>query len=297
MNGSLDFAGLNTSLLAQAPELLSRWLPGGHLMKREWVCGNLRGEKGESCKVNTKSGEWADFATGDKGGDLISLYAAIHRIGQGEAFKRLSVEFGFAPMAMTAGPSAPQKPVVPALLPPPPDVPTPAMIHPAFGKPTTPWAYRNSGGDLLFYIARYDPEDGKKLLWPWSWDGSRWVTKAWTEPRPLYGLDLLAKDPEKQVLVVEGEKAADAARRIAGDNFVVVTWPFGAKAWDKVDWTPLSGRSVTLWPDADEAGVNAMQGIALILHGMGCEVAILDVAGQPEGWDAADAEAEGWAGE
>jgi hypothetical protein len=39
--------------------------------------------------VNLATGRWADFATGERGGDPISLVAAILRISQIEAARRL----------------------------------------------------------------------------------------------------------------------------------------------------------------------------------------------------------------
>ena len=55
------------------------------------------------------------------------------------------------------------------------------------------------------------------------------------------------------MLVVEGEKTADAAAELLPD-FVVVTSSFGAKSAGKAAWGPLEDREVTIWPDHDEAG-------------------------------------------
>ncbi len=41
-----------------------------------------------------RSGRWADFATGDKGGDVVSLVAYIERVGQVEAARRLAHMLG-----------------------------------------------------------------------------------------------------------------------------------------------------------------------------------------------------------
>jgi putative DNA primase/helicase len=90
----VDFAAINGAALARLPELCRRWLPGGRLIGREWVCGNLRGEPGASCKVNIATGRWADFATGQKGGDVIALAAGIWRVSQGEAARRLAELLG-----------------------------------------------------------------------------------------------------------------------------------------------------------------------------------------------------------
>ena len=57
----------------------------------------------------------------------------------------------------------------------------------------------------------------------------------------------------------EGEKGADAATRLVGDTYVCVSWQGGCKAVSKTDWTPLKGRAVTVWPDADEPGLKTAE--------------------------------------
>ncbi len=75
-------------------ELCQRWLPGGRLMGHEWTCGSLFGQAGMSCKVNIRTGRWADFASSDKGGDAVSLCAAVHHLSQVEAAERLAKMLG-----------------------------------------------------------------------------------------------------------------------------------------------------------------------------------------------------------
>ena len=75
-------------------ELCQRWLPDGRLMGHEWTCGSLSGQAGTSCKVNIRTGKWADFASGDKGGDAVSLCAAVHGLSQVEAAERLAKMLG-----------------------------------------------------------------------------------------------------------------------------------------------------------------------------------------------------------
>ncbi len=131
------------------------------------------------------------------------------------------------------------------------------------------YEYRDAAGRLLHCIARVDKGAGVKDIRPivltrGADGGLVWAVRAPAEPRPLYGLDLLALRPQAPVLVVEGEKTADAARAIFPDH-VVVTWSGGAKAVEKADWAPLAGRDVTLWPDNDEAGRQAMARVVALL--------------------------------
>jgi len=94
MKNKLDFKDIARTALSHALSICERLLPGGKLRGREWVCGDLRGGPGESLSVNTQTGRWADFATEKRGGDLISLVAAVHALTQLEAAERLSLMLG-----------------------------------------------------------------------------------------------------------------------------------------------------------------------------------------------------------
>jgi putative DNA primase/helicase len=91
------------------------------------------------------------------------------------------------------------------------------------------------------------------------------------------------------------EKAADAAARLL-PGFAVVTSPNGSKSAGKADWSPLRGRAVTVWPDADAAGLEYTRQVAKVAIAVGAvSVGIVSPPpGVKVGWDAADAEADGW---
>ncbi|HEY1035565.1 MAG TPA: CHC2 zinc finger domain-containing protein [Pseudoxanthomonas sp.] len=187
------------------------------------------------------------------------------------------------------------------------------------------WAYHNRAGELLGYTCRieFEKPDGSRgkdvipVTWQTSTDTgeSKWRQGALEEPRPLYGADLLDAHPDANIVLVEGEKACDAARRmLAGKPFLVLTWPGGCKAVDKADWSALAGRKVVGWPDCDsqrdregnlrpyieQPGMAAMLRIAELLAEHGTDMRIVAVP-EPDtiadGWDLADGEAEGWDGE
>jgi putative DNA primase/helicase len=63
MRRMVDFLAVNRTALPHLEALCVRWLPGGRRAGVEWVCGNLGGEPGGSCKVNLRTGRWCDFAT------------------------------------------------------------------------------------------------------------------------------------------------------------------------------------------------------------------------------------------
>jgi putative DNA primase/helicase len=144
------------------------------------------------------------------------------------------------------------------------------------------WRYSNT-----FLVCRF-PGKAIRPLW---WDGDAWRWKAPPAPRPLYGLDRLRARPDAGVLITEGEKAADAAAALF-PSAVCITWPSGCKAIAKADWSPVAGRAVTLWPDADDVGRQAMAKLApLLLQAGARQVRIVTPPPDaPEGWDLADAD-------
>ncbi len=163
------------------------------------------------------------------------------------------------------------------------------------------WTYLDATGALLGYVVRYLQPDGSKDYRPWTFGSysenasAKWASKTWTHGRrPLYGLDLLASNPQGKVVICEGEKAADAARHYWTSR-IGIAWPGGANAIAGVDWQPLAGRDVLLIPDADISGAGeaAMYNVASYLLPLGCKVSILDTSDKPNKWDVADALAEG----
>ncbi len=156
------------------------------------------------------------------------------------------------------------------------------------------WPYRDGAGALLFAVVRFNLPDGRKETLPYCCDTKGWRWKAPPAPRPLYGLDRLAARPGAPVLVVEGEKATDAATALFPDH-VAICWQGGGKAVSKADWSPLAGRNVTLWPDHDAPGQDAMKAVAAELERIGAgAVAMVAVPeAWPAKWDVADPLPEG----
>jgi hypothetical protein len=78
-------------------------------------------------------------------------------------------------------------------------------------------------------------------------------------------------------------------------DHIAMTWCGGAKNVKEADWTPLSGRDVLVWPDADQPGRDAMQVVVDQLQTVGAASVkmILCPDGVPEGWDLADPVPEG----
>jgi putative DNA primase/helicase len=194
--------------------------------------------------------------------------------------------------------------------------------------PPKVWEYRLSDGSLYGAVGRWDRADGKIVLpcvygevdgtaaWRWSGFGDA------DGCRPLLGLVELSTNPLATVLIVEGEKARDAAPRHMPPGWIAMTWQGGGKAIAKTDWSPLSGRRVVIWPDKDAPPVDPKTGqvridaktgramlppgeqtaveLYILLTNVGAGVAQVPVYGPSlrmipnDGWDLADPAPEGF---
>jgi putative DNA primase/helicase len=144
------------------------------------------------------------------------------------------------------------------------------------------WRYNDD-----FIVCRF-PE---KQIRPLTWTGSAWAWKSPPKPKPLYWP---RRVPGAPVLIAEGEKAADAAA-VLFPGHAVCTWPGGTSNVPHANWQPLAGCSVTIWPDADDVGRKAAAQLARILLGLRCSVVVVNPPDTvAQGWDLADALAEGW---
>lgn len=226
----------------------------------------------------------------------------------------------------------------------------PAMVH----------EYRNSAGQLLMSVLRVEMRDktksnGKPMKFfmpfrlselPPEADRSvvidqttrlGWLIRS-VPPghlRPVYGMERVPEWRDAggaKILVVEGEKTADAARRLLDAtpdraNWVVFSPLGGGASGLHADWSDLTeacrhaskGVEVVIWPDADaptimrKTGekvdrqkayatdlVNSL-GFAFRQAGIDPEHVsfsrISPIEGVDSGWDLADAEKEGWSGE
>lgn len=100
-SGRIDFGRVKDASLASAEAILRGLLPDGRREGAEWVARNpaRSDEKPGSFKVNINSGKWGDFATGDHGGDLVSLAAFLSGVDQREAAIRLARALSINPFA------------------------------------------------------------------------------------------------------------------------------------------------------------------------------------------------------
>jgi putative DNA primase/helicase len=278
-----DFNLIKNHALNAVERVMAHWLPHGQRQGHEWKATNpTRSDTTpDSFSINMNTGAWADFATGDKGGDLVALVAYLEGCKQGDAARRISDFLGLSPatpstahdkltQAVSEPPSAPTAATQAAkaewlpIMPVPDDAPAPLLVDRYKGEPSAAWAYFDASGRVLCHIRRFDTPTGKVIL-PLTYcqhqSGKRgWRSQALPAPRPLYNLHHLAQRPTAPVLVCEGEKAAEAAAALL-PHYVTTTAPNGSKAPDKADWRPLAGRDVLLWPDNDASGYEYAQAV------------------------------------
>lgn len=233
-------------------------------------------EKTPSFKVNDGKGVWSCFGC-QKSGGVFDFVMRREGIDFRKAVDVVAQLAGVSPGEPVLRPTAAAREAArvkkereqktgTVVMPIPPDAPPVDFKHSRFkSEPVKVWTYRNAEGQIIGYVARFnftkpDGSAGKEFV-PRHYTTKGWRWTSSPVPRPLYGLEELAKRPTATVLVTEGEKACDAARLLFPD-FVVVTWPGGAGAADKADWKPLDGRKVVIWPDADAPGRKASLVIA-----------------------------------
>lgn len=157
-------------------------------------------------------------------------------------------------------------------------------------QPQQVYQYRDQQERLTGYVVRFADKRFHQIT-PWRDTKGRtvWRVKDFSHPRLLYGLEALGASDDMPILIVEGEKTADAAADLFDDH-IVLSWHGGANAVGRTDWSPLKGLDVTIWPDADEAGHKAAHSIAKHLLNLANEPPkIVELpTNLPKGWDLAD---------
>lgn len=309
----IDIPSVAAASLHHAEAIAAHYLPGGRQVGREYVCSDLSGGKGDSTSVNMTTGKWADFATGDKGGDLVSLVAASLNCSQLDAARELAEFIGHGSTSVTPSKAAKREIWTP-IIPVPDNAPPPPKEHYKHGAPVTVETYRDLSGQVLCYEHRYEfpssvpGKKNDKIFSPLTFCRSEsgktaWRFQAIPDNRPLLGLECL-DDSINTMLVVEGGKAAAATRRLAGDRLAgdgvaILTWSGGSNAVHKTDWSPARGLHVVAWPDADKPGCRAVLDAAddAMEAGALSFKIVMPPPNVIEGFDLADAEADGWTAE
>ena len=259
----INFTALADALLTRIDTLVPMWLPGGTVKNQEYFVHSVfRSEKTPSLSVKMSgknAGCWRDHGGDDVGGDLISLYAAIHGMTMGAAAVELAREHGVEDIAGVThardGADQAPRPVRPAPTPaaaapridegwrtvtPVPDLaPNPTFKHPhRAAEDIEHTATYRIDGKLFGYVVRFKTSGGGKETLPYTWcisarDGAaRWHWKQWDEPRPLFfpgGVSPQAHRATDNVsstmptiVVVEGEKKATILQSLLDEHCFAV---------------------------------------------------------------------------
>ena len=151
------------------------------------------------------------------------------------------------------------------------------------GRDADQWFYFHESGTEYCRITKVIGADGSKAFYP--------DPVGLKGPHPLYCLSDLIERSADPVLVVEGEKAADAAQELLPGH-AVTTSMGGSNRPQQSDWQPLAGRDVTIWPDADEPGSKYAWAVYdLALEAGAADVRVIRL---PDGFDLADPLPEGF---
>ena len=289
------------------------------------------GTKG-SLKVNVsgpKRGGYANFETGDKGGPLHLICEARNctmkeAILWAKSFLNVRDQRAVASdrlPGMIPGPDredlhkAMTSPITWKSLLPTSEHPAPQLGEGCLAKlshhtrETARYTYTDEHGATLFHVVRLEPKDPSKtgkMPLPLSYGldtASSASTPCWALKKyqptdnsllPLYNLKELVDHPSKPVLMVEGEKTAEAAQQIFHE-MVVTTWHGGAGNVKAADLSLLKGREVMLWPDNDAIGQKAMETMVQRCKEIGATSIQMvrlefehDAPKLPQKWDLAD---------
>lgn len=226
-----------------------------------------------SASINTETGIFKDFAIDGCGGDLIAFVSYIKKMKPAKAAEYLesllqriendqnrlvevtTIMSAEVPQVVTSK----EKSKTTLIIPIPPNAPPLPKIHRVLGEPEYEHLYHNSLGQLLCYILRYKKTaDGSKPCLPYTLRRNEhgqlfWKNEGLPAPRPLYNLHLLTQRPNAPVLIVEGEKSADAAALLFPE-YVIMTTTNGSQSPEQSDLSPLLDREILIWRDYDEPG-------------------------------------------
>ena len=265
-----------TELLSRIESVIHYLLPNAIKNATDYRVGSVEGEAGNSLSIahtGDAAGQWVDHATGDCG-DIVELWAIKHGIDCKSDYPKLLENIkGWCgtPVANTQ--------------PPPPKKAQPLM-------PQQSWDYLDIHGNKIITVTRLIDENGKKTYRPFNHLArSIGLPK---ENRPLYNLIGIHNKPNDTIIIVEGEKCAQA---LIDQGYVATTICSGGNmgAASKTDWRAIENRNVLIWADNDEAGKKYADSL---YHFLIDKTNSIGLVALPDGigdkWDAYDAIQDGW---
>ena len=268
---------------ARVKEVVRYLYPRAIFGPKDARVGSVDGDKGSSMSIALTSGvagQWLDHATSERG-DILTLWQRALGVDFASAIQEADKWVGGSPSQ-----KAQARHQVEVAKPSPPET---------VQREVATYPYLSPSGETLFEVVRFDEHDaatGEPVL-----KGGK-VSKVYKPrqpsgqfgyppgPRPLYRLPEIERS--REIVFVEGEKAADAIHQC---GWVATSAPGGATTnLEAIDWRPLAGKTVILWPDNDEPGRKLMLGVEAKLKSIGCTVRWVALPDDvPAKWDAADA--------
>lgn len=309
-NSSKDVARLISNEVPRHIQLsaLIETYPEGIRRGNDFMLGSLRGERGQSLRINIDiNSPWflngKDFESGDGVGGI----SKILKEGRGWSIEETAEYFqdhlpqrfmpapeniikpnnpqNFQVTNTTAGFQQPeQKPVKPTIGP---------------GTPfESEYTYTDENGEVLVTVRKYfdksetgdvilDSTGKPKKQFRQFMNGRQGIP----EPRPLYNIpNILTSDT---VIWVEGEKCADALSQLGYTATCTIggSGMLSENTASKFDFTPLRNKNVILWPDNDAAGKRLAGIVEAQAKEAGAKSTLMlqIPASKEEKWDAADA--------
>lgn len=273
----MNWQEISQRLASEAESIASMLLPNGKRKGAEWCVGSIDGEEGDSLKVRlngNKAGVWRDFA-GERGGDLIDLWAAVKGMTNRDAFDEARNYLGIAAPLFTSPQKAYVRPVGPERKAPAGEV-LDYLTRVRKLSLETLKAFKIAASktdDAIIFPFIRDGEllNVKRLGLHRRPDGKKVISQEANAEPCLFGWDLIPDDA-KGVLIVEGEIDAMSLFEY---QIPALSVHSGCQnhAWIDSDFDRLERfQDIFIWFDNDEPGKKGAREVAARLGIERCKI-------------------------
>ena len=281
-------------------DILKETYPDGRIRGNQFLLGSLRGESGNSLKIDITPGPHFMQGTDFNGGEGVGGIVKIMMEGRGMNMSQIKEYFsGYLGDSRTIVRDIDQYEA---------SNPFQTQVTNRFDINTAhdgEHQYLSAEGEVLAIVRRYNVRDDQGNIVMDAPGKPKKDFRQFTpnslyprmpEIRPLYNIpNIISSD---KIIYVEGEKCADALNEF---GFTATCHMGGAGMLSKnsapnYDFSPLNGKEIVIWPDNDKSGKKVAELVQqLALQANSKSVTMLTPPqGKPEKWDAVDAIAEGF---
>ena len=281
-------------------EILKETYPQGRIRGNQFLLGSLRGEPGNSLKIDITPGPHFMQGTDFNGGEGVGGIVKIMMEGKGMNMSEIKEYF--------AGYLGDERTIVRDIDQYEASNPFQTQVSNRFDINTAhdgEHQYLSAEGEVLAIVRRYNVRDAQGNIVMDTTGKPKKDFRQFTpnslypkmpDIRPLYNIpNIVSSD---KIIYVEGEKCADALNEV---GFTATCHMGGAGMLSRnsssaYDFSPLNGKEVVIWPDNDKSGKKVAELVQqLALQANAKSVTMLTPPqGKPEKWDAVDAIAEGF---